>query len=336
VEAAQKAVIEAEAKKKADEECLEKLNKKESKLRNDSTVLSAATQVAAEQVIVASTKIYYVKREVEEAKRVSADAWDHVHQRNEELKAEIEKSKEIIEEAVATIEKAVAERHEINCEMSFKVKAANDAKAQAENDLFCAKQEESDASVSAAAAAEAVRLALLAQEEADKRYKEAQKLVETMLPLVYDKSSKLNDTISTAKKTNKAANEVVQKAVQESAKIEKEATAKVEKTNAEKMKAEEIARKLDDDKMHKEAKALVAEKLARMAVESKEKTINDAKKVENKIEKSGDRRKELEESLLNDRAQLKERKRIVLERLDTVTKLRRELQMSAVVNSIDN
>merc|ERR1719296_322399 len=161
--------------------------------------------------------------------------------------------------------------------MSDKVKGAVDAKSDAEIELDQATKEEHEACVSAAAAAEALRLAMLAQEAADNKYEEAQDLVKVLAQVVDEKTTNLTDAIQTAEKVNKNANEEVQKAVRESARIEKETTAKVTKANNEKLEAEAIAKKLEQEKMHKEAKSLVAGRLAQLAVESKEKAIRDAK-----------------------------------------------------------
>lgn len=339
VEGAQNAVIEAEAKKMANEEALQNLKIKEIAMRTDSTLFSAAAEVASELVVSASSKNYDVRKELEEAKQVSTEAWDLVNKRTEELKVEIEKSKASIVEAVATIEKGAAERHRINAEMSSKVQTAESTKSEAECDLLTANEEEHAASLSAAAAAEAVRLALQAQGVADKKYKEAQEFVKALSLVVEEKTSILTDTISIAEKNNKEANDEVQKAVQESSRIEKDTTAKVEKSHLEKCKTEEIAKKLDEEKMHKEARALVSERLAQLAIESREKAIMDTKEMKSKIEQSGENIKQVQEKIVNDRTQLETRKKIALERLHAVTNLRRELQMSeniAVENSGGN
>lgn len=324
VDEARKAVIEAEEKKKADKEYLENLRVNECKLRKEFTALSTAADVAAEQVIAASSKNHHMKKEVEEAKKVSSEARNLLIRRIEELKVETEKRKEVIEETVSTVQKAAGESHEINRDMSFQIKVAKDAKSHAENELCHAKKEENNALHIAEASVRAARLAFLVQEEACKRHKEAQELVEALILEVNDKYSKLSATINVAEKINKAANEEVQKAVQEVATIEKEITEKVEKASAEKCKAEEIARKLDEYKIKVEARALIAERLALLAVESKEKVIRDAREVKEKFEKSGYNIIVAEKKLQSDRAQLEERKKITLERLAAVTKLRCE------------
>lgn len=325
---ARKAVIEAEAKKKADEEALKNLRTKEATLRKDSTLLRAAAEVAAEQVVAASSKNYDVRKDLEDARKVSADAWALVKTRIDQLKVEIEQSKVTIEKAVATIEQSVAERKRINNEMSAKVKEAVDAKADAEFKLDTATREEHDASLSAAAAAEAVRLAVQAQEAADGKYEEAQHLVKALALVVEEKTTNLTDAISTAKKVNEKENDKVHKAVQESARIEKQTTAEVEKANAAKCKAEQIANKLEQEKMHKEAKSVIAERLAQLAIESKEQAIRDAKDIKEKIIESGEEMISFEEKIINDRATLEARRQVALEKFEAVTKLRRELQLS--------
>jgi len=325
---AHKAVIEAEAKKKADEEALKNLRTKEATLRKDSTLLRAAAEVAAEQVVAASSKNYDVRKDLEDARKVSADAWALVKTRIDQLKVEIEQSKVTIEKAVATIEQSVAQRKRINNEMSAKVKEAVDAKADAEFQLDTATREEHDASLSAAAAAEAVRLALVAQEAADGKYEEAQHLVKALALVVEEKTTNLTDAISTAKKVNKKENDKVQKAVQESARIEKQTTAEVEKSNAAKCKAEQIANKLEQEKIHKEAKSVIAERLAQLAIESKEQAIRDAKDIKEKIIESGEEMISFEEKIINDRVTLEARRQVALVKFEAVTKLRRELQLS--------
>lgn len=116
--------------------------------------------------------------------------------------------------------------------------------------------------------------------------------------------------------------------MQESARIEKQTTAEVEKSNAAKCKAEQIAYKLEQEKMHKEAKSVVAERLAQLAIESKEQAIRDAKDIKDKIIESGEEMISFEEKIINDRVTLEARRQVALEKFEAVTKLRRELQLS--------
>jgi len=240
--------------------------------------VAAAATVAEEQAELAALKFQAKKAEFEESEKLSSDAWDAVDKKSKELVEIIEDSKKLIEEAVENIEKAGIVRTEAKSDTQLAIEDASKEKSSAESELVEAIEAQRVSEINAKAAAEAVRLALEAQAAADLQNDEAKQRLIAAEASLDSKSTILENVKEEGEKRIKVTDEALQVAMKESCLVEKDTSEKIEAAQNEKSKAEEYAKECDEQKLLKEAMAIVAERVANIATESKETANAEAEK----------------------------------------------------------